>query len=519
MKKIWMMLLVFISAGVDAKIVPADGLWRTTDDPQIGSGLMFATEGEMTLVSVFTYDADGNNVWYVATGQVNDEGLFSADLLQTDQGEYLLNESPQSAEVIASESTINIQFNGSQMAALSIDESEPKIIRADHFGLTSVYKIPDLTGKWVLGDAVSGESYILDLNLIPPIIFGGVSLPYRDVTFSSSHVSTENWQLQCTIILGIELNNSQCDLVRGSELDDLKVNTFDIGNQRMTFYNEDAENSEKYQAFRLNKDRRLLPSDGHWRTYDDPAIGSGVVMRTQGDYTVVLLYSYDVDGKSKWQIASGFFDESGKLVAELNSTQGGTAINHPNPQTAMIGTERSVIEIQGTNLATLSIDDSPPKTLKSFVFGLELFETLHKTVHDEPFKFPDQQGAWVLVNEDHTDSRISLLQPFDLNWSQSPPDPRLYEARQYDDNGTDDDFNLTFFCTKILSSGGLVFDLKPYCYGRHFIRPDSGGLKMFYEDIGVNKFRYYFDGETNSNDVSAINRDSDVFYLFRLNSN
>lgn len=518
MKRTVFLLLLLFATALSATITPANGLWRTADDPQFGSGILLTTQGDVTLLSLFTYDSEGNNVWYIATGQVNDAGLFEASLLRTGQGNHLLSDNPQAATVFDAIKNIKIQFNGSQIGSLSIDDAAPKEIKADHFGFSTIYGMPDLTGQWVLGDSESGESFILDLVENPPVSIG---LPYSWVDYYSNHPSTENWQVNC-LVFTMQIADHECFVARGfNVLDRLSINSEDIGNQRLIFFNQDEDNPELYQAFRLNKDSRLLPSDGHWRTYDDPAIGSGVVMRTQGDYTVVLLYSYDADGKAKWQIASGQFDESGKLVADLYTTQGGSPIYNPEPQIAEITGESSVIEIQmqGTNLATLSIDDSPLKSLKKFVFGLALFETFHKTVQNEPFKFPDQQGAWVLVNEDYTDSRISLLQPFDLNWSQSPPDPRLYEARQYDDNGTDDDFSLTFFCTKILSSGGLVFDLKPYCYGRHFIRPDSGGLKMFYEDIGVNEFRYYFDGETNSNDVSAVNRDSDLFYLFRLKTN
>jgi hypothetical protein len=407
------------------------------------------------------------------------------------------------------------------VATLSINNSEPKTIRGDHFGFDTDSGLPDLSGKWVLGNATSGDSYILNLTRLPPVVFGGVSLPYRDIAYSSSHVSTENWQLQCIVILSNEFNNSQCDLVKSSGLDNLTMTAFDIGNQRLTFFIEDDENPETYQAFRLNKDRRLLPSDGHWRTFDDPTIGSGVVMRTQGDYTVVLLYSYGTDGKAMWQIASGFFDETGKLVAELNTTHGGSTIESETPVSAVLqeNTQTLEIQLQGTELATVSIDGSEPKTIQNYNFGVEFFSTDHLKVNNKSFVYPDQQGTWVLVDDGLSDSRISKLEPFDLNEYQTPPDPRLYGARQYKDNGTDDDFSLTFFCTKILSSGSFVFEVKPFCFGRHFIRPESGGLKLYYEDIGVNEFRYFFDEETSSNDVTGISRDSKLFYLFKLKGN
>lgn len=529
MKTVFFLLMVLGSALLHAKIVPADGLWRTIDDPEFGSGLMLTTQNGITLVSVFTYDAEGQNVWYIASGQVDDAGLYEATILQTHQGEYLLNQIPQSAQVITSDSTINIQFSGSQVATLSINNSEPKTIRADHFGFNTDSGLPDLSGKWVLGNATSGDSYILNLTRLPPVVFGGVSLPYRDIAYSSSHVSTENWQLQCIVIISNEFNNSQCDLVKSSGLDNLTMTAFDIGNQRLTFFIEDDENPETYQAFRLNKDRRLLPSDGHWRTYDDPAIGSGVVMRTQGDYTVVLLYSYDTDGKAMWQIASGQFDINGLLVAELYRTEGGSAINSETVVNAIIQENVQTLEIklQGTELGTLKIDGSVAKYIQKYNYGTVLHDTELFKINEKRYVFPDQVANWLISDESLLVSSVLNIERENPNCCASPPDPLYfdsvgYTSRTLNNTGLNPNFSLHFNCVKtIVPYSNYIFPKFSFCYGQNYNDDENRLMRIYFEDIGVNEFRYYvgplgragyFGG------VDEINRNSEYYQLFRLSA-
>ena len=512
MKTVLLFALLFVTTTSLAAIRPADGLWNTTDDPEIGSGLMFATQGDITLVSVFTYDEEGKNVWYIGSGQVDENGVLEVELVTTTNGSYLTQTDPSAAELDGTSHQMVVEFTGSQIGTLSIDESDSKIITASHYGVGAIYDHPILTGVWVLGSQETGESYILDLEpypyINPPIAVIRIVSSYK-----SNHHSTNGWAINC-------LNSDVCFVNRGnSGSGQMKISLNDLRNQRMTLYQNETEPFEKYEAFRLNEDRRLLPADGYWRTHDDPAIGSGLVMRTQGGYTVVLVYSYNDEGQATWQIASGQFDENGLMEADLYTPSGGSPVNSVDVTTGQVAEPRNIaIQLQGTNLGTVSIDAGPEKSIQAFVYGLEVFETHHKTIGGESYQFPDQKGSWVIVDEQHQASEMVKLRPFDLNAYQSPPDPRLYDARQYEDDSSNDDLSLKFFCTKVLSVGSMDFMVKPYCYGSLFVRPSYGPLKLYYEDIGAAEFRFYTSETFNGLDVTHINRDSNMFYLFKLSN-
>ena len=508
--------LLFVASVATAAIRPADGLWNTTDDPEIGSGLMFSTQGDITLVSVFTYDEEGNNVWYIGSGQVDDNGVLEVELVTPTNGSYLAQDDPATATVDENSHQLHVEFNGSQWAEFSLNGSDLKSIRANHFGFETMIQFPDVSGKWIMGNPTNNNSYILDLELEFEAALGST----RQFLYRSSHASTENWTFNCSLNIAYPDNN-KCSISRDDigQLPELLIDVHSLGNQGFEAYQDYSEPFEMYQAFRLNNDRRFLPADGYWRTHDDPEIGSGLVMRTQGDYTVVLIYSYNDEGQATWQIASGQFDENGFMEAELYTPSGGSPVNSVDVTTGQVAEPRNIaIQLQGTNLGTVSIDARPEKSIQAFVYGLEMFETHHKTIDDGPFLFPDQQGKWVIVNGSYTDSGILTLDPFDLNDMQSPPDPRLINARQYTNTGNNHSANASLFCIKILRAGDYVIDLTPYCYGFHSLGQVTGSVKMYYEDIGTSEFRYYTSEVVNGYDVSHINRDSTMFFLFKLST-
>lgn len=509
-----LLLSLFISAAM-AQIKPAEGLWGTNDDPAIGSGLMMTTQNGITVISVFTYDETGQNTWYIASGRVDEENVFSAELIQSENGQNLLFENPQSATFVEQRTNITIQFQGSQLATMQIGEAEPKFIKPNHYGYAVNFDFPDLTGKWLLANKITKSSLVLDLTLD----FEGTLGSQTQYYYSSVQQDGDNsWIFNCLVDISRPEFGSCFVITENEQTSEYSVLFSNLGNQGFKLVNNNSDNSS-YQAFRLNQDSRLLPNDGLWRPADDPAVGSGMAIRTQGDFTVVLLYSYDEAGRAVWQNAAGQFDENGKLVADLYTPNNGAALESTSPSSAEFEGEPQTLEIQleGTELATFSISGSEPKYIQNVNFGVELDTTDHFKINDIPYSYPDQTGTWVLVNADYSESRMKLLNPFDLNAFQSPPDPRLYDARQYEDVFDDEDSGLTFFCIKNLAIGNNVFQLRPYCYGRHFIRPNSNPLKIYYQDIGFNEFRYYVGDYINEDAYGEIDRSSPMFYMYRLN--
>lgn len=542
MKQFMVLFLLMAFAVQSRNITPADGLWGTTDNPAIGSGLMLTTQGGITVVSVFTYDAEGQNVWYLASGQVNDAGVFEADLLHAQNGSHILNENPASAEFIDSPRKIRLEFTGSQIGTLSIGESEPKAMQASHFGIRTKpteqlvladeteYQLPYLDGQWVLGDPNSRESYVLDF-IGAPIL--SPPNPNRPLLFYSVHPSTDGWEAYCPLTTEDSIQ-PYCRIIRNNDNDlpELKIDLLNLGNQRMPLYQNDVAPFENYQAFRLNSDRRVLPNDGYWRPADDPDVGSGLVMRTQGDFTVVLMYSYDEEGKPAWQIASGQFDENGKLVAELLTTQAGGAIESAEPISAEFSSQISILEIQlqGTELATFSLDGSEPKYIQNLNFGIQLHKTEMLQIDEEHFLFPDQEGHWVLVDDNMTITSIWEIERENPNCCQTPPDPQYLDSVGYTDLVTGDDggivvdlnFVVHFNCVKSqIPYSNYPYPNTNYCYGRNYSDDENELIKIYFEDISVNQFRYYIgprDPFSFYVDYELIDRNSKMYQLFKLST-
>lgn len=501
------LLLLLSTLQLHARITPADGLWGTADNPAIGSGLMLSTQGGITVASVFTYDNEGQNVWYLASGMVDDNGVFEADLLQAKNGSNILVENPESAEFIVTPRSIKLEFTGSQIGTLSIDGSSPKEMSASHFGFAMNQLIPDLSGMWVIGDVAVKESYILDLEWVDVIQTPGT--PLSIVSYQSVHPSTLNWNLSC-YGFGEDITAFECIVTRGfdNDLPQLKVEVKDLSTQRMTIFQNNVMPFEEYQAFRLGSTQKMVPNDGYWRPADDPVVGSGLVIRSQGDYTVILMYTYDNEGRAIWQIASGQYDELGKLVTTFNMPTGGSPIESTNPQSATFTalSETLEIQLQGSELASFNINGSPAKHIQNFNFGVPLFTTEHYKVNEASFKFPFQSGQWVMVDSTHGKSTVLTLNEYSDTISPIPAtQPKVYDNTL---NGMEDRYALVFDCHRV------VFDeVISSCTGLGGFASQSQDedLKIYFQDIGYRKFRMYY-GE----DMDAINRSSHYYDIYRL---
>ena len=304
-----------------------------------------------------------------------------------------------------------------------------------------------------------------------------------------------------------------------------------MGNQRISWLKDGVDSAETLQAFRLDPDNRLLPADGVWRTHDDPAIGSGIVMRTQGGVSVVLIYSYNNEGQATWQIASGQFDENGLMAAQLYAPTDGVPISNDDMTSGQVGDSGALeIQLQGTNLATLRIDGSASKTIQYYNFGLTNHDTEMFTVNEESYSFPDLVGSWVLVDDNLSTSSVWQMERYYPNCCQSPPDPNYFDSVGYTNrtwNGVsgqppDLDFLIHLNCVKSQPPySNYVYPELPYCYGSNFGDDENYSMKMYYEDISVNEFIYYVgprDLQSFYGSYETINRESKRYQLFRLST-
>ncbi len=501
MKHLILLMLLCITK-VAAQVVPADGLWRTSDDPDVGSGLAIFTQGTQTLVSVFTYAESGDSRWYTAAGQVDADGVFEARLLETRQGSYITAENPVSAEFIGTERRIKMTFDGSQTGTLSIDGSAPKAMQAFHFGIQnwrtenqqladdSGYLFADLAGRWVFADSETQRTLLLYLEATV-----SQQVPETIKTYVSNHYSTEGWEFACPLLIP-EGGSQQrfCTLTPQDEaVEALQVNFTELGNQRMKL--QAVGTPTRFQGFKMSLNNKLLPSDGLWRTTDDPAVGSGLVMRTQEDATVILLYSYDDAGQASWEILSGHFDEAGRLETNLLRTTNGSPINADAPGAATYTAQRKAIriELQGTELATMYIEGSEPKKIQHYKYGVELHDTEHVQLDGSNYRFPDLTGNWVYYGGAEEYSRAYTININSGNLF--PSSPPIENARRFSGRFQRleyrDPYGMEVTCLQDVIDGLVV----PFCESEWWDNDFVDSTRVYFEDMGYRKFNMFYSSE------------------------
>ncbi|MCB1582603.1 MAG: hypothetical protein KDI92_06015 [Xanthomonadales bacterium] len=531
MKKIILAFTLFSSL-VTAQIIPADGFWRTTDDPEIGSGLLITTQGDTTLVSVFSYDEQGKNSWYIASGQVDQNGLFEADLYQTQNGSNIVASNPQSASAVNTGERIKIQFSGNQMGELTVGDSVNKSIQTFHFGLESwqtehqtlpdgtFYTLPVLDGIWVLGSPGHSGSAVLDLQYDPILSGGRLTAPYQGKVYLSQHPSTYNWAVTCPWKV-----NSSTDPVltpfctvysENFEEELFTINYAELGAEKMLLKGNPNLPTVNFEAFRVNSQSQV--HSGHWRTHDDPAVGSGLYLITQGNITLALLYSYHQDGTPEWGIAAGSIDDNGVFQAELLMPTDGKPFYFGTPTAATLMEERKSLTLtfQGAEVGSISIDGSEPRTMQHYNYGVELFETEQLTFNEQAFKYPGQAGQWIAYDENLKRANALKLEAYCATCLADPPPPLWFNANAYitDENDFINEIYMNFICPKVLPIINSVPLEQAFCSG---VIQQSGNylpIKLYFEDIGANHFKLYV-SET-STEVADIDRSYPVIHFYKV---
>ena len=489
---VFILLLSFFTWAHSA-VKPADGFWRSTDDPDIGSGFMLLTQGDVTLVSVYSYTSNGQPKWYLAVGQVDENGVFLAELRENINGSYILSENPQSATFSTDVRQLEIHFEGSETGRFTIDGSDSKAIQpltfghdfwfTEHHNLSdgTFYQVPDPSGHWAVGRAQGTESFILSLAEVTDT--SEVVITNR--TYLSHHDSSDGWMLQCPyqfIPNTLPISQPYCVLDRSvDELEPLKLAFNSMGNESITM--NAAGDDNLYFGKRINYGQSLKPSDGHWRAEDDPDIGSGLVMTTQGEVTVVMLYSYDDQGRATWEIANGVFDENGLLQTVLNTAVGGSPIEDNGKTTASFTATTQSLEIQllGTELATFSINGSAPKHIQTINFGVPSLKTANFQVGGKDYQFSAPQGRWLFYQKGNPAGNafnLDLQQEdavlgFDAQSFLGQFDLQPFYLRPY---------GFRFSCDLFFNNQSLN-----YCAGTYLGGDYTQSLYVKYANIGVNR--------------------------------
>ena len=343
---------------------------------------------------------------------------------------------------------------------------------------------------------------------------------FTERSYVSNHPTTAGWELRCPaqfIPNTLPFSQPFCTLDRQQEgLPMLNVAYADLGVKQMQLVAADA--SQSFTGFRPSS-ASLQPNDGYWRPEDDPDVGGGLVLVSQGPYTVVLMYSYDEAGNAAWSIAAGAFDANGLLQTELRHTSGGSPIGIDGKTSAFYTDQVQQLEIQllGTELATFSVDGAPAKHIQNVNFGATLLSTKQLTVSEKPYFYPFPASRWLAIgSEDEAPTTVIDLRAYDPAANITPRPPELIGARGYGDLLTNPNQIqwVDFVCLAVDLAAELVNVNDSYCagyFGRSDFSTGSSG-KMYFMDIGVNQMRYYHGPKLND-----IDRNSAYLQLYRLN--
>ena len=441
---------ILLSGFSAAKIIPSDGHWRTYDDPAIGSGINIRTQGDITMVTVFTYREDGSPVWYFATGEIDDNGVFIAPLGETKNGEFLFNNSPQTAEIVDPGKTIELVFNATETGTLSINDSEPKPIHTYRFGVDGIeteqlttdsgdfYRFPDVTGQWAVGSPSDDISLSLDLHIRTGSVVDPPD-PNHTLYFSDEFdQDTLSYSFICptknaSSMPFCKLDTRSFDPATdelAAQLSRLYVFIDDIGVNTMTFHlqpeDDDSYSREHpiYQAFRLDADfeenavaeDRTFPVEGHWRTPDDPEIGSGINYHCQGDIVMMTVFTYDDNGLPIWYMATGELnlDEiTGRsdMNVQMFSTNGGSPIESSQPVSAEVDQVENIqLRLMWNQVVGLTFNDEKYKDVFNYNFGYADFQASERQQNtSDPLKIATPEGWWLMAEENAASSLLLHL--------------------------------------------------------------------------------------------------------------
>lgn len=108
---------------------PGTGLWAISDelDGSPGRGFQIEVQGELLVLTVFAYDATGENVFYQSSGRLQD-GVFTGELNQYRGGRFL-GGPQQNAVLSGSAGTVTIRFSSAQTGEIQFPGEAAKSIR------------------------------------------------------------------------------------------------------------------------------------------------------------------------------------------------------------------------------------------------------------------------------------------------------------------------------------------------------------------------------------------------------
>lgn len=197
-----------------------------------GNGFALETQGDVLFATILSYDENGISTWHAGAGALNG-AVFDGTLRVFSGGACVICRDDFSAPQAADSTPVQIVFQGTARAMLSIGDSPGPALALERFSPREVesegtitgktFKVPDFSGRWLFADIENGS--IVAVTELESA-FSGVS--DSGLAFFAS--ADESTTLSCS---SSEEGTFRCELSRDGSV----VTTFesrDMSHDRMT---------------------------------------------------------------------------------------------------------------------------------------------------------------------------------------------------------------------------------------------------------------------------------------------
>lgn len=368
--------LAAVPAAHAAVTLPAEGVWGFPASN--GSGLTLDVRDRTIGIGLYTYDEDGDNVWYSGAGQLVD-GVLDTTLTQYRET------APGAVEPVGNARPFRLTFGTSTHATLRFDGTDNIAVEHLPFGAQYLadwspddlpdHALPDLRGRWVFGsqpiDPISPSvAYDIDFTASAIAEEGHVAT-FRSIEYpvADDETSMRTYEMRCAPVDG----ETRCDLTSGvlpvADGDvPVLIGSFDpraLSPNRA----EGEDDFGKVYGFRQPSDTLAAPQPGIWQIVGRN--GSGMTLDVREDGAAVGFFSYDDEGNATWSLAQGPI-VANTLAATLTSFTGGSCLSCPQQDPDVEQVTRSFsLQFASATRALLTIGDDDPLTLVLLPYGAE----------------------------------------------------------------------------------------------------------------------------------------------------
>lgn len=419
MRSIKLLLPLCLLAGTTHAVVrqPAEGVWRF--ETSNGSGLTLDVRDTTIGVGIYTYDEDGDSVWYSGAGQLVDGVVVTSVALYRETA-------PGTVEAVGEAQSLRIAFSTSTQGTLALDGSAPLAIEQLAFGADYVsgwnplgsndQPLPDLRGRWLFATrSLDGTDQVAAHDI--EFAASSVSQDGRVASFHSVDYpvdgapdATRRYTMDCGPLgtppaTVCTLASLVTPLATGESPQEIgRFDPRDLSANRAV----GAVWGGEVFGFRMPANVEAAPQPGIWQIRGRN--GSGMTLDVRENGAAVGIFSYDDAGNAIWWLAQGQI-VSNTLAAPLVRFEEGSCLACPQADPTPAATRQLQIHFISTTRALLTLDEGEAIPLVLLPYGAEYASA---PVAGDPLEVdfgvhavPLLSGDWVFSQGDVATQRAS----------------------------------------------------------------------------------------------------------------